>query len=70
MAVEGAERKCPLCGQDNNCQHGENSCWCSDYEFPQDLLDMVPEDKKRKACICKSCVEKHIRKKGISVPET
>ncbi|WP_040378405.1 cysteine-rich CWC family protein [Dethiobacter alkaliphilus] len=61
MAVEGEERICPLCGQDNNCQHGKGSCWCINYKIPQYLLDMVPEDKKNKACICRSCIEKHIK---------
>lgn len=62
LVVEGAKRICPLCGQDNNCQHGEETCWCTNFEFPQHILEMVPEDKKRKACICKSCLEKHSKK--------
>lgn len=59
LAVEGVERICPLCGEDNNCQHGEGSCWCKDYKIPQHILDMVPDDKKRKVCVCKSCIEKY-----------
>ncbi|MCW3490313.1 cysteine-rich CWC family protein [Dethiobacter alkaliphilus] len=62
MAVEGEERICPLCGQDNNCQYGEEgNCWCINYKIPQYILDMVPEDKKNKSCICRSCIEKHIK---------
>lgn len=57
--MTGAERICPLCGQDNDCRHGEKNCWCMNYEFPQHVLDMVPEDKKQKACVCKSCLEKY-----------
>jgi len=62
MVEDGVKRICPLCGQDNNCQHGQETCWCVNYEFPQHVLDMVPEDKKRKACVCKSCLEKYSKK--------
>ena len=62
MVEDRAKRICPLCGQDNNCQHGEETCWCFNYEFPQHVLDMVPEDKKQKACVCKSCLEKYSKK--------
>lgn len=59
MGLEKAERICPICGQDNNCQHGQGGCWCDTVEFPEFVLDLVPEDKKRKACICRSCLEKY-----------
>jgi hypothetical protein len=59
MSVEGMERICPLCGKDNNCQHGQGGCWCDSIKFPKYILDMVPADKKGKACICKSCLEKY-----------
>ena len=54
---------CPLCGMPNDC-HMENgkdpaNCWCKDTLFPEGLLLMVPEKKKRNACICRSCVEKY-----------
>jgi hypothetical protein len=58
---------CPLCGKSNAClsasgQLAGKSCWCSNpsIRFPQGLLDLVPEDKKRKACICKACVLKYL----------
>ena len=65
-ATEIDETLCPLCGGDNAClnvQCGggpENNCWCNSdaYRFPQALLDQVPADRKRKACICKNCVDK------------
>ena len=52
-------RTCPLCGQDNNCQCHEKECWCYHIEIPKELLELVPEGKKGKACICKSCIEKY-----------
>jgi len=36
-----------------------NSCWCKDVIFPEGLLLLVPEESKRQACICRSCVEKY-----------
>lgn len=52
---------CPLCGQNNNCQHGQVDCWCTKIKIPKDILDMVPEEKKGKACICKNCIEKYLK---------
>jgi hypothetical protein len=54
------DKKCPLCGKANGCMAGtgkEKDCWCHSLKVPQELVDKVPEDQKRKACICKSCVE-------------
>lgn len=51
MNLKKSERICPLCGQDNNCQHGQGGCWCDTVKFPKHVLDLVPDDKKGKACI-------------------
>lgn len=61
MSVEGLEKICPLCGQNNNCQHGQGWCWCDSVKIPKYILDMIPDDKKGKACICKSCLEKYTK---------
>lgn len=53
------EKICPICGQDNNCQHHLDECWCEKVEFPKHILDMIPEEKKGKACVCKACLEKY-----------
>jgi len=53
------EKICPICGNTNNCRHGEGNCWCQNVVVPKKVLDMVPDDKKGKACICKSCIEKY-----------
>lgn len=55
-------RICPICGQDNGCVIGNKDCWCKDFDFPEGLIELVPEDKKRKACICKNCVQEYISK--------
>lgn len=59
LVIKEPHRVCPLCGEDNNCQHGQGNCWCESLEFPKGLLDMIPDDKKGKACICRSCLEKY-----------
>lgn len=59
MSLTAEERICPLCGKDNNCQHSEGDCWCSSIVIPKHIIDMIPEDKKGKACVCKSCIEKY-----------
>lgn len=68
------ETRCPLCGEDNACLNAylnvtlggspENNCWCNDgsVSFPAELIAQVPNDLKHKACICRSCVEKHLKK--------
>jgi hypothetical protein len=50
---------CPLCGQPNICAMAADpnaaKCWCGDLEFPQELLDQVPEKAVHQACICQDC---------------
>jgi hypothetical protein len=49
---------CPICGRDNNCMaHSSEPCWCNNVEIPQELLDLVPESKKQKVCICLKCIQ-------------
>ncbi len=64
---------CPLCGGGNRCLPSkmgvsgkdipEGACWCADpnLRFPEALLQQVPEHLRRKACICKTCVENYWR---------
>lgn len=53
------EKTCLFCGAENNCMaYQENPCWCSKIEVPKELLALVPEDLKRKACICFGCIQK------------
>ena len=65
---------CPLCQQHNHCVNlgaadTEKTCWCNDpaISFPQALLDQVPNDKKRKACICKTCAQAFKENHGVGV---
>lgn len=63
---------CPLCGGPNECRHaeaapGDGSCWCIEFVFPKELLDQVPDEAKRRACICRRCLERFCRDQGLPV---
>jgi len=30
-------------------------CWCFEVEIPRELLDQIPEDRRRQACLCPNC---------------
>jgi len=60
MSLNENERICPLCGKDNNCQHGQGGCWCDTVKVSKKVMDLVPEDKRGKACICRDCIEKYM----------
>ncbi len=50
---------CPLCRKENKCGIHSNeplNCWCTKETFPEELLDLVPDESKRKQCICKDCL--------------
>ncbi|HPA16105.1 MAG TPA: cysteine-rich CWC family protein [Verrucomicrobiae bacterium] len=63
---------CPLCGGPNQCVHvgpvpRKGPCWCAAVVFPQELLDIVPDEAKHRACICRRCVEKFYRERNMPV---
>ncbi|MCC6353164.1 MAG: cysteine-rich CWC family protein [Verrucomicrobiae bacterium] len=63
---------CPLCGGPNECLHarpceGEGPCWCIEFVFPKELLDLVPDEAKRRACICRRCLERYCAERGVPV---
>jgi hypothetical protein len=58
MKERQAEAICPFCQTINNCMaHSVKPCWCRQVEIPQELLKLVPKDKKHKVCICLKCIE-------------
>ena len=58
MSEHKPNKTCPICGEDNNCQVGQKECWCHTVKFTKEILGMVPEEKRGKSCICRSCFEK------------
>ena len=54
------ENICPFCKSPNNCKMESGSkCWCVDVKVPTQLLDLVPTEFKRKACICLQCINSY-----------
>ncbi|MDR1967242.1 MAG: cysteine-rich CWC family protein [Burkholderiaceae bacterium] len=55
--------RCPLCGGPNGCPMTgapapgatRQPCWCAQTSFAPSLLERVPENARRKACICAAC---------------
>ena len=61
--------RCPLCGQSNECQSATQAgykgpCWCMKENFPPDLLARLPEEVRRRACICQRCLAEAQRAKS------
>ena len=51
------DTKCSFCESPNKCMaYSEEPCWCNDATIPKELIDLVPEQKKRNACICLDCI--------------
>ncbi|MEP7217551.1 MAG: cysteine-rich CWC family protein [Bacteroidota bacterium] len=51
---------CPICGDENRCAMessppSETPCWCATMAFPEELLRLVPEAARDRACICRQC---------------
>lgn len=55
--------QCPLCGHANQCAMelaratGEPPapCWCTEVKFNPELLDRIPDEAQRRACVCQAC---------------
>lgn len=66
---------CPFCKSENLCEAHivDNSCWCNNINVPKSLRELLPNEFKMKACICKNCIisfkednEKFIKKYKIT----
>lgn len=55
--------RCPVCGQPNRCANEieratgvkQEACWCTQARFGPELLERVPPEARRLACICPAC---------------
>lgn len=66
---------CPLCGEANGCQlcspaAYKGPCWCVAVEVPAELLALVPEHSRNRACICAGCIAKFHARKSAHVPHS
>lgn len=54
--------RCPLCGGLNGCALTEGrpieSCWCLSAKIPAEVLDRIPPERRRQACVCAACAGK------------
>lgn len=59
--MEISAKKCPICNKENKCGNelGTSTCWCSTESFPEGIYQLVPEELRNKACICKDCLEEY-----------
>ncbi|MDO8283664.1 MAG: cysteine-rich CWC family protein [Rhodoferax sp.] len=54
---------CPLCGQSNLCANevqretgmAQDPCWCTTAVFAPTLLERIPDEARRLACVCARC---------------
>ncbi|MBU9712550.1 cysteine-rich CWC family protein [Evansella tamaricis] len=53
------EKKCPLCGEFNNCSVNSSNCWCREVQFPNEIFDELPITLAKKTCICRDCLKKY-----------
>lgn len=53
--------KCPICSESNACCRvqatSSSNCWCYGVDFPRAIFELVPDEKMRKSCICKNCLD-------------
>ncbi len=55
---------CPICGRPNECRLAQpdpapEPCWCTRVRISQNVLKLVPEPARNRACVCRNCVEKY-----------
>lgn len=55
--------RCPLCGQPNQCPRVadhtyKGPCWCAEERISAELLSLVPDAMKNRACLCRECIRK------------
>jgi hypothetical protein len=64
-----ANKYCPLCGEENECMTGagdHGNCWCDKEVFPNQIFELVPEESRKKHCICKKCLTEYKERQKIN----
>ena len=64
--------RCPICGGPNECglAAGKSECWCAGIEISKKALERVPEEARRKACLCRNCALAGLNRKPTEFPVT
>ncbi len=56
MPNEGSvNKKCPICGSNNEYGAGKENCWCFSIKINQQVFEKIPPEFYGKLCICKKC---------------
>ncbi|PAW79998.1 MAG: hypothetical protein B9S32_01320 [Verrucomicrobia bacterium Tous-C9LFEB] len=64
---------CPICGKPNRCERlstepRKGPCWCATQKFPRELLELIPEKARGRACVCRKCLEDwHGRRRQVEL---
>ncbi|WP_332777026.1 cysteine-rich CWC family protein [Polaromonas sp.] len=66
-----APSRCPLCGEANRCaMEVERStgvkqppCWCTQVKFEHAVLERIPPQARRLACVCRACATRSLSNK-------
>jgi hypothetical protein len=55
--IELRPDRCPICGGPNDCggAAGKSECWCANVKIPSEVLSRVPEQARRRVCMCAKC---------------
>lgn len=61
MNTDTNDKVCPFCKGDNQCMvNCDKPCWCAKVKVPTGLQDLVPQELRRKSCICQNCVTEYL----------
>jgi hypothetical protein len=57
MVEQFNEFLCPFCQRSNACgAKSDAPCWCFQEPVPKDLLALLPQASRNKACVCQLCI--------------
>src|SRR5208282_5685119 len=62
LACLGRDKKCPLCGCDNQCRVAKGRlykgpCWCHEIVISGHILRRLAQDHLEQTCLCPTCLE-------------
>ena len=53
--------ECPVCGGPNKCAAAASGsfatpCWCTQIAVRPELLARLPQDERKRSCLCRKCL--------------
>ena len=61
--------ECPICRGDNACGNKsgvQETCWCMEKFFPQEVFRHIAEEKLPLHCICETCLDRFLKTEQAS----